>query len=517
MISIGHNLESADTCQLELVSDLINTDPLLIALANNGGLTETHALPHTANGDAADSPAVEAGDTDNCPNNDQRGGIRPADGNLDNTFECDIGAFELYIPRADLHFNNMTALDEVNKGDTLAVQAEVHNTAADAADNVVVTTTFPAALTSPTATYSIDGGAASDCVTAANVVTCTLGTLDLDSIAVIDLNATTTEAGDFTVSSEATTTTNDPFPENNTASVTTTVIGVSDMQVLAIADQSSVDIGDNVTITATLTNAGPDDATSVRIGTIVPDEVTLVSVIPSAGTCGAIDDDRGVACDIGNIANGGTATVTYVATVTGAGSIAWAFEASAYQTDTDADNNTAEAAFTGVANADLALTQTVSAGSLDEGATLAVNYNMVNNGPQAATGVTLVVTLPSGWSHFENIASQGTCTLAGSTLTCDIGDLAINGSASVTIRGTVNAVTTVTFSANAAAIENDPDTSNNSRSVSVKFEEEQNFFEELFGCTMGQGNVFDPTLLLIVIISLLHLARKELKASIAGK
>jgi hypothetical protein len=206
-----------------------------------------------------------------------------------------------------------------------------------------------------------------------------------------------------------------------------------------------------------------------------------------------------------------------VATVTGAGSIAWAFEASAYQTDTDADNNTAEVAFTGVANADLALTQTVSAGSLDEGATLAVNYNMVNNGPQAATGVTLVVTLPSGWSHFENIASQGTCTLAGSTLTCDIGDLAINGSASVTIRGTVKAVTTVTFSANAAAIENDPDTSNNSRSVSVKFEEEQNFFEELFGCTMGQGNVFDPTLLLIVIISLLHLARKELKASIAGK
>ncbi len=217
-ISIGHNLESGDTCGLNLASDLVDTDPLLAALTNNGGLTETHALSYTDNnGDTDDSPAVEAGDTANCPNNDQRGSIRPADGNLDNTFECDIGAFELYIPRADLHFNNITAPDEINKGSALAIQAEVHNTAADAADNVVVTTTFPAALTSPTATYSIDGGAASDCVTAANVVTCVVGTLTADFIVTVNLTATASVAGGFSVTSEVTSTTADPITENNTA------------------------------------------------------------------------------------------------------------------------------------------------------------------------------------------------------------------------------------------------------------------------------------------------------------
>ncbi len=518
IVSIGYNLEDADTCDLGLASDLINTDPLLTALANNGGLTETHALPHTADGvSTVDSPAVEAGDTANCPNNDQRGSIRPANGDLAGDPLCDIGAFELYIPTADLHFNNMTAPDEINKGNALAIVAEVHNTSIDPADNVEVVTTFPVALTSPTATYSIDGGAASACATVTNIVTCVVGTLAPDSIAVVNLSATTTDAGSFTVTSEATTTTADPIPENNTASVTTTVIGVSDMQVLAVADQSSVDIGDNVTITATLTNAGPDDASSVRVGTTVPDAVTLVSVTPSAGTCGAIDEDRGVACTIGNIANGGTATVTYVATVNDAGSIAWAVETSAYQTDSDATNNTANATFTGVANADLMLSQTVSAGSLDAGSTLGIWYVVANNGPQAATGVTLTVTLPAGWGQSNLTATQGTCALAGTILTCDIGDLAVDGDATIAIWGTVGSVVTVNFTADVSASENDPDTSNNSKLVSIKFEEEQNFFEELFGCTMGQGSVFDPTLLLVVIFSLLHLARKELKATTARK
>jgi uncharacterized repeat protein (TIGR01451 family) len=517
IVSIGYNLENANTCGLGLASDLPSTDPQLAALANNGGLTETHALPHTANGDGVDSPAVDAGDTANCPNNDQRGSIRPANGDLAGDPECDIGAFELYIPTADLHFNNMTAPDEVNKDSTLAVVAEVHNTSVDPADNVEVITTFPAELTSPSATFAVDGGAASGCVTATNVVTCTIGTLAADSVAVIDLSSVASAAGSYSVSSEVTTTTADPVPENNFASVTTTVIGVSDIQVLAVADQASVDIGDNVTITATLTNAGPDDATTVRVGTTIPDEVTLVSATPSAGSCGSIDEDRGVACSIGDIANGGTATVTYVATVNDAGSINWDVETSAYQTDSDASNNSAEVAFTGVANADLALSLGISDDSLEEGSTVALVYTVVNQGPQAATGVTLNITLPSGWVQRDLSATQGNCSLSAPTLTCNIGDLAIDGDAKITVWGTVGAVVTVNISADVAANENDPDADNNTRDVNIKFEEEQNFFEELFGCTMSRGPVFDPTLLLVVIFSLLHLARKELKASGARK
>ena len=63
-------------------------DPLLGPLADNGGKTLTHGL-------LPGSMAIDAGHKAGCPEKDQRGYSRPADGDEDGTAECDIGAFEL--------------------------------------------------------------------------------------------------------------------------------------------------------------------------------------------------------------------------------------------------------------------------------------------------------------------------------------------------------------------------------------------------------------------------------------
>ena len=83
--SLGHNLSSDGTCGGD-ASDLINTDPLLDSLADNGGATQTLAL-------LPGSPAIDAGDAGACaaaPINDidQRGVSRPQGAS------CDMGAFE---------------------------------------------------------------------------------------------------------------------------------------------------------------------------------------------------------------------------------------------------------------------------------------------------------------------------------------------------------------------------------------------------------------------------------------
>lgn len=79
--SAGHNIDSLDQCNFNAAGDKVNTNPLLAALAENGGPTETLAL-------AAGSPAIDAGDAA-CPATDQRGVARPQGS------ACDIGAFEL--------------------------------------------------------------------------------------------------------------------------------------------------------------------------------------------------------------------------------------------------------------------------------------------------------------------------------------------------------------------------------------------------------------------------------------
>jgi len=85
--SNGFNIEDTDTCGLTATGDQKNTDPKLRALADNGGLTQTHNLQ-------PDSPAIDTGTDTGAPTTDQRGITRPLDGNADGTAAFDIGAVE---------------------------------------------------------------------------------------------------------------------------------------------------------------------------------------------------------------------------------------------------------------------------------------------------------------------------------------------------------------------------------------------------------------------------------------
>ena len=88
LLSNGHNLDSDGTCNLDPAKDdLPGTDPRLGPLQDNGGSTLTHAL-------LFGTPAIDAGDNSGCPATDQRGFVRPMDGDGDGTATCDIGAFE---------------------------------------------------------------------------------------------------------------------------------------------------------------------------------------------------------------------------------------------------------------------------------------------------------------------------------------------------------------------------------------------------------------------------------------
>lgn len=95
--SQGYNLIGDVTeCTVEgdQTGNLVGVDPLLGPLQDNGGPRQTHAL-------LAGSPAIDAGNPATpgsggsaCLAKDQRGVVRPQDGNGDGTARCDIGAFE---------------------------------------------------------------------------------------------------------------------------------------------------------------------------------------------------------------------------------------------------------------------------------------------------------------------------------------------------------------------------------------------------------------------------------------
>jgi len=78
-IGLGYNLASDNTCLLAGIGDLQNVDAKILALANNGGPTLTHALD-------ASSPAIDAAVAIVGLTTDQRGAPRDS--------QPDIGSFE---------------------------------------------------------------------------------------------------------------------------------------------------------------------------------------------------------------------------------------------------------------------------------------------------------------------------------------------------------------------------------------------------------------------------------------
>lgn len=102
-------------------------DPLLEALAANGGETMTHAL-------TAASPALDTGDpatpgssgTD-CEAVDQRDVARPADGDPVPGAVCDIGAYEAEAASADLAVTKTDDADPVDINATITYTIFVSN------------------------------------------------------------------------------------------------------------------------------------------------------------------------------------------------------------------------------------------------------------------------------------------------------------------------------------------------------------------------------------------------------
>ncbi len=149
--SQGYNLigDNSGCTGFVLVTDQVGTsgsplDPHLTALDDYGGPTPVHALRY---GRVIKSPAVDTGAPD-CPAADQRGVLRPIDGDEDGTAACDTGAFEL----APDGLTDMTLVKTVvpsaaAPGDAVTYTLTFENAGALVATGVCITDTLPSAVT----------------------------------------------------------------------------------------------------------------------------------------------------------------------------------------------------------------------------------------------------------------------------------------------------------------------------------------------------------------------------------
>jgi len=113
---------------------------------------------------------------------------------------------------------------------------------------------------------------------------------------------------------------------------------------------------------------------------------------------------------------------------------------------------------------DIAVNQTSSPHEAAPGSTVTYTANVTNIGPLTATGVVLIDTLPSGTTFVSASTTLGSCTQAGGSAFCNIGFLAVKGSAIVTIKVSISYKTQpgkINNTVDVSATEIDPSPTNN--------------------------------------------------------
>jgi uncharacterized repeat protein (TIGR01451 family)/CSLREA domain-containing protein len=292
--SLGHNLESTDTCGFGATGDITDADPFLGPLQDNGGATRTQAL-------LPGSPAIDAGDSGACPGSDQRGVARPQGAS------CDIGSYELISDgQADLSVTKEDAVDPVVVGDAIVYTVTVGNGGPDPALNVSLTDDLPSGVAFTSATP--DQG---NCTEAGGTVACDLSEMASGASADVVIVVATTASGTLANSATVTSDMLDLNLDDNSASEITTVdappVPEANLSIGKSDGRDPVTTGAVLTYTLVVTNSGPDAATAVAASDTLPPEVAYGAASGMGWSC--VQAEAEVTCTRPSLAIGVAPTI----------------------------------------------------------------------------------------------------------------------------------------------------------------------------------------------------------------
>jgi len=366
---------------------------------------------------------------------------------------------------ADLGVKKTTNNVQPGVGDTVVYTVSLFNLGTSNATNVRLTDTLPANVSFVSATPSAGTFDSATGIWSIATVPTTAG---VNNPLTLTITVTATAPGrSFNTVTITDSDQWDPNDRNNTAK-TPTDPQEADLVVSKTVNDSTPNVGDNVTFTITLDNLGPSAAQNVAVNDLLPAGLGYVSHTASTGT---YVPGTGV-WTVGTAAAGSTSTLTVVATVlTPASGPALPQTNTATATSTTPDpnpgNNTDDKTVTPL-QADLAVFKVVSDSAPNVGDTIVFGIAVANYGPDTATSVVVNDLLPAGVtyvSHTIQDAPTGSTYVPG-TGVWTIGTVTTGDFPILQIVATVDAPSsgippTVTNTATVSGREYDPDLSNN--------------------------------------------------------
>ena len=346
------------------------------------------------------------------------------------TFTGDVGD---YVIGTDITTGS-TISAVAGGGASATITSAATGTVASEAITVVTPATAPTTADGATTTASSSG----------DTLTWNIGTFaEGDSTSIVLLaNVSGSNGGNPVVNTAVETqSASTPLPngqDSTSASASITVTPAANVSITKTVSTT----GTTATYTLTATNNGPDSAAGVTMTDDLPGALTYQALgTPTQGTATELTHRSGaqdITWNVGTLAVGATASLTFTATFTAGATIT----NTATETQTTlnpAGTTTASATINPTNVATVTVKKTVSNATPADGSDDTYTLTVTNNGPQSAAGVSVTDALPAGEVFVSNGTAPGgtTVTESNNVVTWTIGTLANGASVQLTITADV--------------------------------------------------------------------------------
>ena len=412
-------------------------------------------------------------------------------------------------PVADLGLSMQLPTTAIVVGHPFTLLLTVTNQGPNAASDVLLTNTLPAAVSLLGAQVSAGTNWAEG-----NLAVCDFGPLPPGGTASATLSLLPLQVGLFTNVATVVAPEADPNLTNNLAAATATVLDEANLGITLDVPADPQPLGGVFAYTLTLTNQGPGTATLVCVTNTLPNGLQMVGNTPSDGTVQSVSNT--VVWQLAQLVAGTNATLTVQASANLLGSLTNLASVSAAEVDLSTNDNATAAVIRIWPSADIALVTTASQITYLGGSPM-YYFQVVNQGPDDAPNVVVTQALPSGLTNVAAQVAQGTYTISSNLLVWQAGTVPTGGFAEIDISAGTLALGPITNLATVSADVVDTNLANNSTAtilnvvpeatlqVSQTASTNQVLVNDQFTCTItvtNLGQVTAPKTVLLAAFSL---------------
>ncbi|MEG4626021.1 CARDB domain-containing protein [Microcoleus sp. w1-18aA5] len=352
---------------------------------------------------------------------------------------------------ADLSVTKTANADTTTVGNNLTYTVTVTNKGTSNAKEVSLADTLPEGVEFISASIN-------PTQRSGNKLTFDLGNLNNGEAKTINVTVTPPITGNITGSAQVTSKTFDPDATNDIAVLTTSVKPIStDLSITATGTPTTVNLGDKLTYSLTVTNNSPTKATGVTFTNELPSGLKDVSATSSKG--GTPENNNGtITAELGDLNTGESAIVTINATSIAAGNFSNNASVTSKEVDSESVNNTliqrTKVNAKDPDSADLDLTQTVDNPTPKVGDQVNITLALTNKGIGIASSINVTNLLPPGLSFVSDTPEQG--SYDNTTGVWNVGNMKDNLTRTLKLTAIVTAPNSITNLAAVTAV-NEPD------------------------------------------------------------